>query len=273
MQGGFPPAQVPPPQPADQTTLGKRKADDQQPFQMPVMAPVNSFAQPLMPNGGYMAMPSQPGPFYSAQPSLPYGYYQNPMITMPKRRRKRRKAPSCSSKYRGVSWHKRDRRWVARAWVHGRTENLGTFVSEKLAAIAVDERLIKSYGPSAEMLLNFPNHDERHKIADEEEERVRNMPDEEDEEDVGAKTPSSRNGSLTRASHKDLASFSDDDEDASSGDASDSAPNNSAHPSSPKEDSSDSSRSSVSECPTSSRHDAKPAASRRRSVNSPSATA
>jgi hypothetical protein len=83
-------------------------------------------------------------------------------------RRIRRKVSHCTSKYRGVSWHKRDFRWVARAWVRGQTHNLGTFGSERLAAITVDSCLIKCYGDEATALLNFPDAAERERITAEE---------------------------------------------------------------------------------------------------------
>jgi hypothetical protein len=82
-----------------------------------------------------------------------------------KARRKRRKVLHSTSKYRGVSWHKRDMRWVARAWVRGKTHNLGTFVSERLAALTVDSCLVKCYGVEANGLLNFPDATERERIA------------------------------------------------------------------------------------------------------------
>ncbi len=45
-----------------------------------------------------------------------------------------------SSIYRGVSWHKRDRKWAARIKVDQKTENLGNFDTPKEAAEAYDKR-------------------------------------------------------------------------------------------------------------------------------------
>lgn len=66
--------------------------------------------------------------------------------------RKRKKSTSCTSKYRGVTWHKRDRRWIARAWVDGKIRNLGSFATEKEAALVVERKYIDTYGNSAAVL-------------------------------------------------------------------------------------------------------------------------
>lgn len=42
-----------------------------------------------------------------------------------------------SSRFRGVSWHKRDEKWTASACVNGRTTYLGNYESEGAAADAV----------------------------------------------------------------------------------------------------------------------------------------
>ena len=70
-----------------------------------------------------------------------------------------------SSKYRGVSWHKRDKAYVARVWVNGKSEHLGVFSSELGAALVVDKRLLSLHGPSAKN-LNFPDAKTRKEIAD-----------------------------------------------------------------------------------------------------------
>lgn len=137
------------------------------------------------PAGPYMGgMPmGQYGPMMTPQPGgapfmgMPQGLYAFPggaggSMAVQKRRRKRRKSNRCSSSYRGVSWHKRDHRWVARAWINGKTENLGTYISEKHAALMVDSKLIEAYGPSAEALLNFPDPKEREEVAHEIEKEI-----------------------------------------------------------------------------------------------------
>ena len=68
-----------------------------------------------------------------------------------------------SSKYKGVSWHKRDKAYVARVWWNGRSEHLGIFSCEIMAALAVDKRLLALHGPDAKN-LNFPDATAREKI-------------------------------------------------------------------------------------------------------------
>ncbi|GBG34604.1 AP2-like ethylene-responsive transcription factor AIL5 [Hondaea fermentalgiana] len=58
------------------------------------------------------------------------------------------------SKYRGVSWHKRDRRWLARLWVAGKIRYLGSFCDEDEAALAVDLCALKEFGEHCPR-LNF----------------------------------------------------------------------------------------------------------------------
>ena len=54
-----------------------------------------------------------------------------------------------TSSYKGVSWNKKDRRWVA----HLRNKHLGNFKAEKSAAIAYDAKAREAYGEFAR--LNF----------------------------------------------------------------------------------------------------------------------
>lgn len=83
-----------------------------------------------------------------------------------KKRRKRRRIKPWSSSYQGVSWHKRDKRWVARIWVEGKTQNLGTFVHEEHAALVVDRRVIRVFGEDGGgMPLNIPDKEERRRLA------------------------------------------------------------------------------------------------------------
>jgi len=83
-----------------------------------------------------------------------------------KPRRRRRRLKSWSSKYQGVSWHKRDKRWTARIWNNCKSENLGSFESEELAGLVVDRRVIQVFGPEAGgMPLNFPDKSQRQELA------------------------------------------------------------------------------------------------------------
>jgi hypothetical protein len=69
-----------------------------------------------------------------------------------------------SSKYRGVSWHKRDKAWVARVWHNNKSEHVGVYTSEERAAIAVDMQLIQYKGVKDAAPLNFPDPVERDRL-------------------------------------------------------------------------------------------------------------
>jgi len=64
-----------------------------------------------------------------------------------------------SSLFRGVSWHKRGRKWVARIWMNGKSHHLGVYNFELQAALAVDKKL-SELGENASA-LNFPTNAER----------------------------------------------------------------------------------------------------------------
>lgn len=78
------------------------------------------------------------------------------------------KQKSCNmqkSKFRGVSWHKRDKKWVARTSIDKRILHLGSFRSEILAALVVDLRRLDHYGlKEVASTLNIPRTEERTRL-------------------------------------------------------------------------------------------------------------
>lgn len=66
----------------------------------------------------------------------------------------RRKFDNCSSKFKGVSWNKKDQRWKAGINVEGKWTYLGNFTSEVEAAQAYDSEARRLFGEYAH--LNFP---------------------------------------------------------------------------------------------------------------------
>jgi len=53
--------------------------------------------------------------------------------------RNKGKQANAFSKYKGVSWHMRQKKWNARITVNGKTISLGSFENEKDAALAYDK--------------------------------------------------------------------------------------------------------------------------------------
>jgi len=51
-----------------------------------------------------------------------------------------------SSSYVGVSWSKRNKRWISHIWINKKTKYLGSFKSEKMAAICYKNKLKKIEG-------------------------------------------------------------------------------------------------------------------------------
>jgi hypothetical protein len=58
-----------------------------------------------------------------------------------------------SSKYKGVCWHKRDKKWQARIHHNNRNLHLGSFNSQRAAALAYDSAARKYHKEFA--CLNF----------------------------------------------------------------------------------------------------------------------
>jgi len=77
------------------------------------------------------------------------------LCTRPENARNQRPQTGRSSKYKGVCWHKNQKKWTARVYSNGVTYHLGSFNSEIQAAKAYDKKARELFGQFA--CLNFPN--------------------------------------------------------------------------------------------------------------------
>jgi hypothetical protein len=68
--------------------------------------------------------------------------------------RNREAGPTNTSGFKGVSWHKNDKKWHSRVMVQGKTVFFKGFLSREEAASAYDEEALKHFGEFA--VLNFP---------------------------------------------------------------------------------------------------------------------
>ena len=69
-------------------------------------------------------------------------------------RNKKKSSRPCSSKYKGVCWHKKSLKWQAEVMFEKKRIHLGSFLNEVDAAKAYDEAAKKYHGEFA--CLNFP---------------------------------------------------------------------------------------------------------------------
>uniref|UniRef100_A0A7S3PDZ7 AP2/ERF domain-containing protein n=1 Tax=Aplanochytrium stocchinoi TaxID=215587 RepID=A0A7S3PDZ7_9STRA len=62
-----------------------------------------------------------------------------------------------SSRYKGVCWNKKQKKWRTRLSFQGKVEFLGDFPDEETAALTYDKRIKELYGDNSKR-LNFPGH-------------------------------------------------------------------------------------------------------------------
>ena len=67
-------------------------------------------------------------------------------VTHSQNQRNMKKCLSVSSKYKGVSWSKRDKRWTAFIYIENKNKNLGSFDSETEAAKAYNKAARAIFG-------------------------------------------------------------------------------------------------------------------------------
>ena len=67
--------------------------------------------------------------------------------------RNRNLVSNTSSRFKGVNWHRRSRKWMARIGINRKRIHLGCFVDEEMAALAYDMVARKVFGKFA--CLNF----------------------------------------------------------------------------------------------------------------------
>lgn len=76
------------------------------------------------------------------------------IVTRSQNNSNRRKSAGATSRYRGVTWNARDRRWTAAISVDGKHRHIGNFKCETEAAAAYDAAARLAHGPS--FAVNFP---------------------------------------------------------------------------------------------------------------------
>jgi hypothetical protein len=66
------------------------------------------------------------------------------------------------SKFKGVSWNKRDKKWQVRIGIDGKQKHLGNYDCEEDAARAYDEKAIELFGEYARLNFRVMGRDEKH---------------------------------------------------------------------------------------------------------------
>jgi len=159
-------------------TVPNYQVSDQWPAELPFFVPHQNHIHQAPPRSspqhldlaqtGYFPMQMHPMMYHPMMPGLSRGFNppQLPGANNPRKRqffsttdtsgyesqkqRKRvkpwRRSSKASSKYRGVTHHKRDNRWLARAWIDNKMVHLGSYKKEKDAARAVRRKYLEVYG-------------------------------------------------------------------------------------------------------------------------------
>lgn len=78
------------------------------------------------------------------------------LVTSRQNRANSRPKRTGTSRYKGVHWHKRDRKWCVTFWAGSDKQWLGTYASEEEAARVHDRKALEVNGEFA--YLNFPTH-------------------------------------------------------------------------------------------------------------------
>ena len=73
----------------------------------------------------------------------------------------RKSIPNTTSKYKGVCWDKRDKKWKAAIKVNGKVKNLGYFADEEEAALTYNKVATEHFGEFAHLNLNRKNKNAR----------------------------------------------------------------------------------------------------------------
>lgn len=70
--------------------------------------------------------------------------------------------PSNKSGFRGVYWHKRDKRWIAHIRISGKQKSLGRFSTPEETAAAYEKALVGHYGPRPEAIMKAVSKETEH---------------------------------------------------------------------------------------------------------------
>mmetsp|Transcript_11653 Transcript_11653/g.18631 ORF Transcript_11653/g.18631 Transcript_11653/m.18631 type:complete len:359 (-) Transcript_11653:184-1260(-) len=64
-------------------------------------------------------------------------------------------------RFRGLTWHKRDKKWMVRFWSFGKVRNLGCYVDDELAALVYDVTAIQTFGEGTTRAVNLVSKERR----------------------------------------------------------------------------------------------------------------